>query len=163
MRKIEFLSCDDVEECQTVNDRFVGYQRAMDEAGLPMTSMEDLRKVNRYNVYDVEDLFRWLDSKGTLPEAFVCTNDIIAQRLIKALRQHGKKVPEDVAVTGFDNEERRSADAFITTADFNAEWLGRRLVMQILWRMFHSEAPYEVITVDSRVIFRESSDKRIVG
>lgn len=159
LRQIEFLSSTDVEECQTVNDRLIGYSRAMEEADLPATTLEELRKVNECNIYDVEALSQWIKKKKSLPEAFVCANDIIAQGLIKVLRENGKRVPEDVAVVGFDNEESRSADAFITTADFNAEWLGCRLVMQILWRMSHPDAPYEAITVDSKVIFRQSSNK----
>jgi len=41
---------------------------------------------------------------GTLPEAFVCSNDQWARQVFLALLQRGLKVPEDVAVTGFDND-----------------------------------------------------------
>jgi LacI family transcriptional regulator len=40
-----------------------------------------------------------------LPEIFVCANDNMAIGVIKTLREGGFKVPEDVAVTGFDNCE----------------------------------------------------------
>jgi LacI family transcriptional regulator len=40
-----------------------------------------------------------------LPEIFVCANDNMALGVIKALRDGGYRVPEDVAVTGFDNCE----------------------------------------------------------
>jgi LacI family transcriptional regulator len=38
-----------------------------------------------------------------LPEIFVCANDNMALGALKALREGGYRVPEDVAVTGFDN------------------------------------------------------------
>jgi LacI family transcriptional regulator len=40
-----------------------------------------------------------------LPEIFVCANDNMAIGAIKSLRDGGYRVPEDVAVTGFDNCE----------------------------------------------------------
>lgn len=161
LRRIEFFSSFDVEECQTVNDRLIGYQRAMEEAGLPMTTMKDLQILNRRSVYTPEDLAEIVKERQVLPDAFVCSNDVIAERLITVLREKGFRVPEDVAVTGFDNEERRSLAAFITTSDFNAEWLGRRLVFQALWRISHPNAPFEEIVVGSRVLFRRSSEKWI--
>ena len=36
------------------------------------------------------------------PEAVVCTNDIMAITLCQQLQGHGLKVPEDIAVTGYD-------------------------------------------------------------
>ncbi|MDO5346691.1 MAG: LacI family DNA-binding transcriptional regulator [Lachnospiraceae bacterium] len=157
LRRIEFLSCDDVEVCQSVYDRLLGYQQAMEEAGLPMTTMKELQKLKGRNVYNLQDLNAIMDERTELPEAFVCSNDVIAGRVIQVLRKRGVRVPEDVAVTGFDNTEEGDAVQFITTADFSAEWLGRRLVMQMLWRLRHPEAPHEVVIVDSKVIFRNSS------
>jgi LacI family transcriptional regulator len=40
-----------------------------------------------------------------LPEIFVCANDNMALGALKALREGGYRVPEDVAVTGFDDCE----------------------------------------------------------
>lgn len=40
-----------------------------------------------------------------LPEAFFCGNDKIATVLLKALHDCGFKVPEDVGIIGFDNNE----------------------------------------------------------
>lgn len=159
LRRIEFFSSYDVETCQTVHDRLLGYQKAMAEAGLEATGLSQLRELNRYNVYDPRQVEAYLDQRESLPEAFVCSNDVLADRLLLALKKRGIRVPEDVALTGFDNVEERNAQKMITTADFNAEWLGRRLFMQVLWRIRHPEAPLETVVVDSRVIYRRSSDK----
>ena len=37
------------------------------------------------------------------PEAVVCANDYMAVGMMRTLREHGFRVPEDVIVTGFDN------------------------------------------------------------
>jgi LacI family transcriptional regulator len=41
-------------------------------------------------------------ARDVLPRALVCGSDVIALGAIAALRAHGLRVPEDVAVTGFD-------------------------------------------------------------
>ena len=38
-----------------------------------------------------------------MPQAVVCANDYMAVGVMRTLREHGIKVPEDVIVTGFDN------------------------------------------------------------
>ena len=45
---------------------------------------------------------RLLSGALPMPEAIVCANDVMADALIDALGKGGVRVPEDVAVTGFD-------------------------------------------------------------
>ena len=40
---------------------------------------------------------------GKVADAYLCANDIIAFGFIRALREHGIRVPEDVSVIGIDN------------------------------------------------------------
>lgn len=161
LKKIEFLCDTDVEECQTIWDRLIGYQKAMELANLPATTSKDLAALWKYNVYNVNSLGKMIDERKKLPQAFVCSNDVIAERLIHALALRGIKVPEDVAVTGFDNSEEKSVQPFITTADFHGEWLGRRMIQQLMWRIQHPDAPHEMVVIESEVIFRESSKKYV--
>lgn len=161
LKRIIFFSSVDVGECQSVRDRLTGYQQAMQEENLPMTTLKDIMEWKEHNVYNLEELADIINGMEELPEAFVCSNDVIAARVVNVLRGKGVKVPGEVAVSGFDNEEERNVAPFITTADFHGEWLGRRLIMQMMWRLAHPEAPHEVIVVDSEVIFRRSTEKRI--
>lgn len=50
------------------------------------------------------------------PEIVVCANDAMALGAIKAFRENGLGVPEDIAVTGFDNSELAEAIG-LTTVD----------------------------------------------
>ena len=45
---------------------------------------------------------RLISGELTMPDAIVCANDIMADALIAALGKAGIRVPQDVAVTGFD-------------------------------------------------------------
>lgn len=46
---------------------------------------------------------RWLLQAGRLPDAMICSNDFYAIGVMGVLGQAGIRIPEDVAITGFDN------------------------------------------------------------
>ena len=95
-----------------------------------------------------------------MPDAIVCANDVIAILLVRALRARGLLVADDVAVTGFDNQEELSrVEAFLTTVRVGNTRLGKRLACQLLFRLEHPELPNETVTVDTELIFRESSNR----
>lgn len=71
---------------------------------------------------------------GDKPDGIFCGNDQIARGVVDALRERGVRVPEDVAVVGFDNWEIVAAQTRppLTTVDMNLRTLGReagRLIM----------------------------------
>lgn len=43
--------------------------------------------------------------EGARPDALLCLNDQLALGALRALHEHGARVPEDVAVIGFDDVE----------------------------------------------------------
>ena len=52
------------------------------------------------------------------PEAVVCANDFMAIGLMRALRQHGVRIPQDVIITGFDNVQNFALDEpMLTTVE----------------------------------------------
>lgn len=51
------------------------------------------------------ELCAWLDTKPELPTAFFCDNDLVAAGLIRALGSRGVRVPDDVSIMGFDDEQ----------------------------------------------------------
>ena len=70
-------------------------------------------------------LREFLLSRKGLPEAVVCANDEMAIGFCEALEQRGIKVPEDVAVAGFDaTEEGMTAPKIMTSTIFPDEGSG---------------------------------------
>lgn len=64
-------------------------------------------------------------SKKGLPEAVVCANDEMAIGVCEALEEQGLRVPEDVAVVGFDStEEGRTGPRIMTSIVFPDEESG---------------------------------------
>lgn len=69
---------------------------------------------------------------GKLPQAAVCADDAIALGFCAAMEEAGVRVPEQIAVTGFDNMfEARNAVPRITTVERQLEDLGRAAVQKI--------------------------------
>lgn len=56
-----------------------------------------------------------LSSELHRPEAVMCASDIMAKALIEALRVGGLRVPEDIAVTGYDGYNAYCGGSVITT------------------------------------------------
>lgn len=78
----------------------------------------------------IEEMVR---SGEKLPDVFVCANDILAVAVVATLTNLGVKVPEEVAVTGFDNISY--AGKFvpaIATVDPNFETVGRKSGKKLL-------------------------------
>ena len=82
-------------------DRLAGFKQAMAEAGLEIrdnTIYEGNYWTNRGRV--AIDFF--LNGKDEYPEAIICANDYMALSICEELARRGKRVPEDICVTGFD-------------------------------------------------------------
>lgn len=156
MRKIGFLN-ENSRKYETMHDRFDGYLYAMATAGIKSIPEHVMPDMEGIDFYKAETFERIVDGYRELPEAVVCGNDEIAKFLTQALRKKGIRVPEDVAVTGFDNDEEGMLDPFFTTVNVDAKWLGRRMVQCFLWRMQNPDAPYEKIEVSGQIVIRKSS------
>lgn len=53
-----------------------------------------------------------------LPEAVVCANDCMAIGLCRTLTRHGVKIPEDIAVAGYDsNQEGKTSPLILTSME----------------------------------------------
>jgi DNA-binding LacI/PurR family transcriptional regulator len=86
-------------------DRFAGYAAALAEAGLSVdpalfaVGSDWDRRASGYEA--MVSLLR----TGVDFDAVACFNDALAVGVLRALRSHGVNVPDDVAVTGFDDTD----------------------------------------------------------
>lgn len=147
MTRIGFLS-EHSSTYESMHDRYVGFLAAMEQAGIPLD--EELVRPNMESdhFYYPENFDKIVASYDTLPEAIVCGNDMIAKRLTESFRKIGVRVPEDVALTGFDDDEDRMLYPFFSTVHVDTKWLGRRMVHEFLWR--EERAPGSAERTDSR-------------
>lgn len=91
-------------------------------------------------------------------DGVICGSDQIARGVLEALREHGTRVPQDVAVTGHDNWEAMSAQSRppLTTVDLNLEQVGRSAAARLFAAIDGDPSP-GVETVSCRLVAREST------
>lgn len=82
-------------------ERYLGYQQALLDAGISIK--EEWVVESGMAVEDGSDAMHRIKNSGELPTAVFCSTDWIAVGAMNYLIDNGIRVPEDVAVFGFDN------------------------------------------------------------
>lgn len=82
----------------SIHQRIEGYREAMAEAGLP----EMISLANTANGSVAAQLEQWLTLESP-PTAIFSLNDFTSIELLEAIAQHKIRVPEQIAVAGFDD------------------------------------------------------------
>jgi LacI family transcriptional regulator len=142
----------------TAEDRVKGYRRALSEAGLEDSEMVHYGSFTQDSGYELA----LKAMKGAPPpSALFCANNFITIGVMKALRDTAVRVPEDVAIVGFDDLPINLViDPFFTVAAQPAYRMGQRGTELLLERLT-GDAPekcqQEILPVE--IITRESSGK----
>ncbi|MFF0504601.1 LacI family DNA-binding transcriptional regulator [Streptomyces fimicarius] len=104
LRRLAFIGGG--EDSPDSQARFRGFQEGCRDAGLPVPSRPELRAGMMTQAEGALAADTLLDrSEGTgveRPEAMLFANDQMAVGALQALERRGVRVPEDIAVTGFD-------------------------------------------------------------
>ena len=93
-----------------------------------------------------------------VPEVVVCANDNMAMGVMRAFRENNWKVPEDVAVTGFDNSDFSEVVGLTTIAIPNYE--RGYMAAQCLVDMIRGNASTEPLTISAEIKWRKSVSKK---
>lgn len=92
-----------------------------------------------------------------LPRVVVCANDQMALGVLDVLVERGIRIPEDVAVTGFDGiAAGRHSRPTLTTVHQPMAELGRAAIHAITRRLDDPSIPRQQFTLPVRVVLRES-------
>lgn len=97
-RRIAFLGDTDAPELQ---QRLQGYREALAEAGLPFD--ERLVQPAHFDLDSAAEAVDLLAARGVSFDGLVAASDMIALGAIRALIARGRRVPQDVAVVGYDD------------------------------------------------------------
>lgn len=142
----------------TAEVRLAGYRRAHREHDLPVDPALEIATQHFSRAAGAEAVARLLEA-GTAFDALFCFNDLLALGAMQALRRHGLRVPDDVAVVGFDDiEEGRHSDPGLTTIAPDMAVLADRAVDSLVRRLDEPSQPegYSVV-VPHRLVVRESA------
>jgi DNA-binding LacI/PurR family transcriptional regulator len=92
------------------------------------------------------------------PDAAFCFSDELALGALRAVVDAGLRVPEDVALVGFDDvEDGRFAVPRLTTISPDKDGIARLALRSLHERLAGDESPARVVTAPHRLVVRESS------
>jgi LacI family transcriptional regulator len=113
----------DADDTSTGRERLKGYQEALAAAGIPYREDDVFRTtVDQLGGYRATQQVLALDP---LPTAIFAVNNMTAVGSMKALRERGLSVPQDIALVCFDDVEHLAVlSPFLTVIDQPAETLG---------------------------------------
>ena len=157
----------DLEYSLSIKERFFGYREAIKkflkfnnfkEAEVFIEEQSVLYDVEQ-NIIDknIEGIKERINRINKIPEAFVCSNDNAAIALITSLKELGYMVPKDIAVVGFDDIVLSSLiEPKLTTVRVEKDFMGRKAVDRLLWRIENKKDPDEKTILSVEVIERDS-------
>ncbi|RPF19677.1 LacI family DNA-binding transcriptional regulator [Myceligenerans xiligouense] len=133
-------------------DRLAGYRDALAAAG--RRSLVEIGDFTRES--GTSAMRRLLDDEPALDAVFVAS-DLMAEGALRALRQAGRRVPQDVAVVGFDDATAaRSTEPPLTTVRQPIHETGRMLAQQVL-KLAAGEDIDPALILPTELVLRESA------
>lgn len=141
---------------QIYTDRYNGYLSVLRAHGLT----EDVRFIQDIEP-TAEAAEQYISSILSLPDrpsAFFCTNDTIAIGAIKAVLRAGLRVPEDLAIVGFDDSDiSRVIEPELTTIQIDKQLMGHLAAQKLFALIAGQPVTDTLIETPTRLIVRGST------
>ncbi len=152
-RQLGFITASTVGNDRTAA-RLAGIHAAMKISGL---NPEDLACVETtYGIEEGAKAFKQIMQSTTRPTAVVCGNDVLAIGAMRAARELGLSVPEDVSITGFDDMDlAKVAYPPLCTVHVPHGEMGRRAALALANLLKNGE-PLESVKLGTRLMLRGS-------
>lgn len=147
-----------LEKSRAAITRYIGCQKAFEENGLPFEEASQYEPALFSISQGYEAMERLMDKMPNLTAVFAMS-DTMALGAIRAIRDRGLRVPEDISVVGFDGIELGNyMYPKLTTIRQNREIIAKRSVEILLGNLAQiNGAVHE--TVPFRVLLGESTKK----
>lgn len=144
-------------------DRLRGAAAAMDDHGLDLIGNPGLVFGSWDESWGRQATVRLLEAHPDV-DAIVAGSDHIARGVMDAVRESGRRIPDDVAVVGFDNWDIlvEGARPHLTSVDMNLQELGR-LAAEALVESIDGRVRQGRVRNPVQLVVRGSSDPSMAG
>ncbi|MDK2897377.1 MAG: LacI family transcriptional regulator [Candidatus Atribacteria bacterium] len=142
----------------TSKERIAGFKRALQEAGIPIKP-EWIAVGYFKEEFGYKIASQFFSQKNNLPQAIFAGNNFIAIGVVRAARERGIKIPEDLALVAFDDLEAASLFCpFLTVAKQPAYTMGSLATQFLLERISGGEKVREKreVILKPEIIIRHS-------
>lgn len=157
-KNISFIG--DRYHCQSFYERWQAYVSALTDNDINIDTDMCILDDDSNPYHDANWLADRISSLKHTPDVFFCANDFLATSTIKALKQSGKSIPDDVNVCGFDNApEATIIEPNLTTIKIHSSSMGYTAADLLLSRIANPHMPYRKTYIETDIIYRESATK----
>jgi DNA-binding LacI/PurR family transcriptional regulator len=139
--------------------RFAGYRQALEDHGIELDT--DLVANAHFTVPSGEQAMESILNANTNPTALFATSDTVAFGALATIRRHGLKIPEDLAVVGFDDIPlARYSCPQLTSVRLPAYRIGWTAADMLIRISSGDSEAGRTITLGTELIVRESCGAR---
>jgi GntR family transcriptional regulator, arabinose operon transcriptional repressor len=165
-REIGFMMPSDP-NTTSVKERYTGYRDALRHNGIPFNEKWLCRSPSlSYSPVNPEEgeeaeiqNYRPFFQQRNLPSALIAINDYTAYLVYNAAKAEGVRIPEDMSLIGFDNDEfARFNEVPLTTVEQPFQEIGGRAVNLLVDKIRGVHSGLERILLPTRMVVRQSSD-----
>jgi DNA-binding LacI/PurR family transcriptional regulator len=167
-KEIQFV-CTDAIEITSLALRYQGYVEGMESAGLRPMSPFIIKGVSELGFDETRDTTTDLGnaissqlidllSDRLRPQALFAMNDVVAISILKIARQLNIRIPEDLALVGYDNLDIAS-HLNLTSVDQNSYQLGELAAKRLIHQIENGKGRAEHLMLPVRLIARNSSQR----
>ena len=139
--------------------KLAGFSDYLNKRGLELSDIienEAPETIENITVYDA--VIEYISKNGLNSDALFANDDATACDAIKALCKLGYRIPEDVAVAGFDNSLiSKKMNPSISSLSQPLTEIGKKAVDLLIEAMDYDNSKIEEYELDTRVISREST------
>jgi DNA-binding LacI/PurR family transcriptional regulator len=138
-------------------DRLRGYHDALDKAGI--THQKNLVRYGNFSPQSgYEAMSSLLNEEKKLPTAVFIASDVVAFGAMRAINEHNLKIPNDIALIGFDDVPlSRFMNPPLSTVRLPAKNIGRKAGELLFDLILHQVEPGRQVLLDTELVSRESS------
>lgn len=160
-RRIAVVGAHEGEVIGSAGLRLRGYREALEAHGLPFDESIIGFTTLWHRANGARSMRELLDRDASFDAVFGL-NDTLALGAMRALQESGLRVPDDVAVVGFDDlDEAQFSIPALTTVDPGQGWIARTAVQTLLERIDDPDGTEpRLLLADFRVVERESAPAR---
>ncbi|MCD6120373.1 MAG: LacI family DNA-binding transcriptional regulator [Spirochaetales bacterium] len=140
--------------------RMEGFKRAYLENGIQFNP--ELVKGCGYKIHDGYKVAKEFLSMENRPTALFAINDLLAIGALKAIKESGLRVPEDISIAGFDNIEfAYYSDPALTTISLKEKEMGKAAIEMLIDEIEHTskDGQSTSILIEPELVVRDSCSK----
>ncbi|MCD9020194.1 LacI family DNA-binding transcriptional regulator [Cohnella silvisoli] len=152
-RDIGFLGINRVSEVTTTRE--VAFKESLEMFGLNMNPdwfvySDDFEEESGYRA------MKAMIARGQLPKALFAVTDLLAFGALRAIREHGLRIPDDIALIGCDDLLAcQYTDPALTSVKQDKEKMGK-LAAMMLYDMINKQMDPKSVIIEAELVVRQS-------